>query len=55
MEKGLDETWNYANAYEFMERVHNNAMPPLIVCVACNGGVQGKEYNVNLPETADAA
>lgn len=44
--------WNYANSYEFMERM-NDGMPPVVVCVACNGGVQGKEYNENLPETAD--
>jgi 3-keto-5-aminohexanoate cleavage enzyme len=28
-------------------------MPPVIICCACNGGVQGKEANQNLPETAD--
>jgi len=28
-------------------------MPPLIVCVACNGGIQGKEANEFIPETAD--
>ena len=44
--------WNYANSYEFMEKT-NDGMPPMIVCLACNGGVQGKEYNENLPETAD--
>jgi 3-keto-5-aminohexanoate cleavage enzyme len=35
-----------------MEKMREG-MPPLIICVACNGGVQGKEYNENLPETAD--
>ena len=44
--------WNYANSYEFREKVREG-MPPLIICVACNGGVQGMEYNENLPETAD--
>jgi 3-keto-5-aminohexanoate cleavage enzyme len=44
--------WNYANAHAFMENVRAG-MPPLIICAACNGGVQGKEYNENLPETAD--
>jgi 3-keto-5-aminohexanoate cleavage enzyme len=43
--------WDYTDAYEFMEKVREG-MPPLIICVACNGGVQGKEYNENLPETA---
>ncbi len=28
-------------------------MPPLIICVACNGGIQGKEANDVIPETAD--
>jgi 3-keto-5-aminohexanoate cleavage enzyme len=28
-------------------------MPPVIICVACNGGVQGREANDALPETAD--
>ncbi len=44
--------WNYADAYAFMEKVAKG-MPPLIICIACNGGVQGKEYIENLPETAD--
>ncbi|UCE51554.1 MAG: 3-keto-5-aminohexanoate cleavage protein [Desulfobacterales bacterium] len=44
--------WKYADSYEFMERAVEG-MPPLIICVACNGGIQGKEYNSNLPETAD--
>jgi len=44
--------WRYADSYEFMAKVREG-MPPVIVCVACNGGVQGKEYNENLPESAD--
>jgi 3-keto-5-aminohexanoate cleavage enzyme len=28
-------------------------MPPLLICVACNGGIQGKEANDCIPETAD--
>ena len=35
-----------------MERVRTG-MPPLIICVACNGGIQGKEANEFIPETAD--
>lgn len=46
-----DYTWNYADTYAYLERVGN--MPPLMICVACNGGIQGKEYNDALPETAD--
>lgn len=44
--------WHYTDSYQFMERV-KCGMPPLIICVACNGGVQGKEANEHLPETAD--
>jgi len=52
MTKKIDYIWNYADSYEFMEKVQMG-MPPLIVCVACNGGVQGKEYNENIPEEPD--
>lgn len=48
----ISTMWRYADSYEFMERVQRG-MPPAIVCVACNGGVQGKESNDALPETAD--
>ncbi len=44
--------WRYADAYQYMERVRTG-MPPAIICVACNGGIQGKESNDNLPELAD--
>lgn len=44
--------WKYTDSYAFMERVRKG-MPPLIICCACNGGIQGKEYNKNIPETAD--
>jgi 3-keto-5-aminohexanoate cleavage enzyme len=43
--------WRYTDSYEFMDRV-KSGMPPMIICVACNGGVQGKEANEYLPETA---
>lgn len=48
----IPNAWRYADTYEFMERVQNG-MPPAIICVACNGGVQGKESHPALPETAD--
>ncbi len=35
-----------------MERVRVG-MPPLMICVACNGGIQGREANDALPETAE--
>lgn len=44
--------WPYADSYAYMEHVRQG-MPPLIICVAVNGGIQGKEYNEALPETAD--
>ena len=44
--------WKYTDSYDFMQKV-TEGMPPLIICLACNGGIQGKEYNDNLPETAD--
>ncbi len=44
--------FNYTNSYEFMERTRSG-LPPVIICVACNGGIQGKEVNEAIPETAD--
>jgi 3-keto-5-aminohexanoate cleavage enzyme len=43
--------WRYGDPYQYMERV--GKMPPAIICCACNGGVQGRESNPALPETAD--
>ncbi len=48
----LPPSFAYTSAHEFMERVREG-MPPLIICVACNGGIQGKEANAVIPETAD--
>jgi 3-keto-5-aminohexanoate cleavage enzyme len=45
-------SFNYTNSHDFMERVRTG-MPPLIICVACNGGIQGKEANEFIPEAAD--
>ena len=42
----------YTDSYDFMDKVVHG-MAPLIVCVACNGGIQGKEANPHIPETAD--
>ena len=44
--------FNYTDSHDFMERIREG-MPPLIICVACNGGIQGKEANEFIPETAD--
>lgn len=47
----MNPTWRYADTFEYLERV--GKMPPVIICCACNGGVQGKESNSALPETAE--
>lgn len=44
--------WAYTNSYAFMRRVREG-MPPMIICCACNGGIQGKESNENIPETVE--
>src|SRR5438128_2733223 len=51
MSSRFAHVWRYADAFEYVERV--GKMPPVIICCACNGGIQGKEANANLPETAD--
>lgn len=45
--------WDFKNPYEWMERTARANLPPLIICCAISGGIQGKEANPNLPETAD--
>jgi 3-keto-5-aminohexanoate cleavage enzyme len=45
--------WDFKNPYEWMERIAHSTMPPLIICCAISGGIQGKEANPNLPETAE--
>ncbi len=52
MSINTEHLWPYTDSYSFMERVQKG-MPPVIICLASNGGVQGKEYNENIPETAD--
>jgi 3-keto-5-aminohexanoate cleavage enzyme len=44
--------FRYTNSHEFMEKVRSG-MPPLIIVVACNGGIQGKEASEVIPETGD--
>ena len=48
-----DHTIDYRDPYEWMERVRRSSFPPLVICVAITGGVQGKESNPNLPETPE--
>lgn len=45
-------TWRFADTYEFMEHTRRG-LPPAMICVACNGGIQGKETHGALPETPD--
>lgn len=42
--------WNYANSYEWMEKLRQGFYPLMITC-ALNGGIQGKESHPALPET----
>ena len=48
----LTPWFDYCGSHEFMERIRVG-LPPLMICVACNGGIQGKEANEFIPETAD--
>ncbi|MBA2303669.1 MAG: 3-keto-5-aminohexanoate cleavage protein [Acidobacteria bacterium] len=46
----IPTSWRYVDPYDYMQRVREG-MPPAIICCACNGGLQGKEYNGAIPET----
>jgi 3-keto-5-aminohexanoate cleavage enzyme len=48
-----EHIWNYRDPYEWMRRVRTSGFPPLVICVAITGGIQGKEANPNLPETPE--
>ena len=45
-------TWRYADTFEYMDHTRSG-FGPAMICVACNGGIQGKESHGALPETAD--
>jgi 3-keto-5-aminohexanoate cleavage enzyme len=45
--------WNYSDIYEYVRKVENAEMPPLIISVAITGGGAGKERNPNVPETPE--
>jgi 3-keto-5-aminohexanoate cleavage enzyme len=51
MSRAVSSLWRYGDAFEYLERV--GKMPPVIICCAVNGGIQGKEANAALPETVD--
>ena len=48
----IPTSWRYTDSHEYMQRVRAG-MPPVIICCACNGGLQGKEYNPAIPETPE--
>jgi 3-keto-5-aminohexanoate cleavage enzyme len=48
----LHPGFRYTDTFEFMDRVRDG-MPPVIICLASNGAIQGKEYNEHLPESND--
>lgn len=48
-----EHIWDYRNPYEWMKRVRKSSLPPLIICCAITGGIQGKEANPNMPETPE--
>jgi 3-keto-5-aminohexanoate cleavage enzyme len=48
-----DYIWDYRDPYEWMRRVRTSSLPPLVICCAISGGIQGKEANPNLPETPE--
>lgn len=51
--KPEDYMWDYRDPYQWMDRVRRNAFPPMMITCAITGGVQGKEANEFLPESAE--
>jgi 3-keto-5-aminohexanoate cleavage enzyme len=45
-------TWRYADTFDYMDQTRAG-FGPAMICVACNGGIQGKETHDALPETPD--
>lgn len=45
------DPWDYSDSYAWMERIGD--LPPLIITVAVNGGIQGRESHPRLPETPE--
>ncbi len=52
-EKPFKTTFNPADPKEYIELYERHKMPPLIITVAITGGLQGKEANLNIPETPE--
>ena len=49
----MQATWDFRDPYIWMKHVSQSSFPPVMISVAITGGLQGKEYNINLPETAE--
>lgn len=47
-----DLTWRYTDSFEYLARTRKG-LPPMMIVVAVNGGIQGKESHDFIPETAD--
>lgn len=47
-----DYIWDFSSPYAWMEQVRKG-LPPLIISAAITGGVHGKEYCADLPETPE--
>jgi len=52
MNASFDHLWRYAHANDYLDALRGG-MPPVIICCAVNGGIQGKEYNASIPETPE--
>ncbi len=52
MEKS-EYIWDYRDPYQWMQRVREHKLPPLMISCAITGGVQSKEFNEALPETPE--
>ncbi len=52
MSAPLPAAFRCADTMQYLDRVRHG-MPPAIICCAVNGGVQGKEANPAIPETAE--
>lgn len=47
-----DAGFRYTDTSRYLDRVRRG-LPPVIICCAVNGGVQGKEVNPAIPESAE--
>jgi 3-keto-5-aminohexanoate cleavage enzyme len=45
--------WNFADTYEWMDRVTHGSLAPLMITCAVNGGIHGREANPAVPETPE--